>query len=378
MAENNKKRNSIVTIFLWLSILGYMAIMVSYMVTMFSSKMPNTVLGLGLCSMLALADALGLLLMMRWVKNGFYLLVLSSVLSSVVNLSVLKLNLLPSVTPLIASAIWFAILQLRFGGKSVWSQLRSGWDSKHCRHIYQMIAAIEIILFVLTLITFGNCKEDKVVSPVQINEPEKVEPEPQTPPHNHIPTKEIDSIQESSPKTPENEELAPIHSERESHQKPEKPSRESAKDSKASNDAKSKSTLYDLNAAAKYLDTHDVWEESEMSKYADLKGLNQHILMSIRRGRLMIPGILRHKSKRLQRLERLLMEHSNLCKSLKRNSHINFKGSMSAINYLELVRSVEVDLKSLQRLKEINKEVEEYHKLISDSIKNTTPSFGLG
>lgn len=63
---------------------------------------------------------------------------------------------------------------------------------------------------VLTLVAFGNCLEDETVNPVQINETEKVEPHPQSLSQIQMPIKEIDSIQESSPKTPEHEELTPI------------------------------------------------------------------------------------------------------------------------------------------------------------------------
>lgn len=41
-------------------------------------------------------------------------------------------------------------------GVSAWSQLQSGWDGKHCRHLYQLFAAISAVLFILTMIAFGN------------------------------------------------------------------------------------------------------------------------------------------------------------------------------------------------------------------------------
>lgn len=374
MFENNKKRNGIVTVCLWLGILGYLTITISYIVTMYSENVPNTVLGLGLCSMLALADALGLLLMMRWSKNGFYLLVLSSILSAVVNFSVLKLDLLPSAAFLIVSAIWFVILQLRSGGKSVWSQLKRGWDSKHCRHIYQMVAVIEVILFVLTLVAFGNCQEDKKVNPIQINESEKVEPQPQTSSHNQEPTKDTASIQESSPKAPISMELTPIESEKESNQKPEKPSTESVKDDKAAKDCMTKSPSYDLNAAVKYLDTHNIWNEAEMSKYADLKNLNRQLIVSIHIGHSSLPHELCRKSKRLHEIERMLREYEHLRITLKNNdgqSRIRFHGKESSIEVTELFRSIEEAIK-IQRAIKRRKEIE---KSVSDSIKDRAPKF---
>lgn len=377
MPENNNKRNGFVSACLWLGILGYLTIAVSYIVTMYGKNLPNIILGLGLCSMLALAGALGVLLLLRWSKNGLYLLFLSAALSAVVNLSVLRLDLLPSLYFLIASAIWFVVLQLRSGGKSVWSQLKNGWDSKHCRHIYQLFAIVEIILFVLTLIAYGNRSENSEGSPIP--KEEKVKSESQPIPISPIKsTEDADSTQESSTKTPKDAELTPIKSEKASQKENEKNPCNPTKESNASKNDKQEHSSYDITAAARYLDTHDVWKESEMSKYDDLKVLNRQIIMSFRKGRLMISRNLCHKSKRLQRLEKLIMEYDHCSRKQKDISHIKFPSSTSSINYYDLMMSIEDAIKRLQRLERINNELDENKKKVSDSIKVHAPTFGLG
>jgi len=321
--------------------------------------------------MFALADALGVLLMLRWSKNGFYLLVLSAILSTVVNFSVLKMELLPSIAFLIASAIWLIVLQFRYRGKSLWSQLKSGWDYRHCRHIYQMVAVIEVILFVLTLTAFGNSQEDKMFTPVQINEPEKIDPKAQAP------AKDADSIQESSSKTYKHDELTPIESEKESLQKPEKPSKESAKESKKAKDDKAKSSSYDLNAAVKYLDTHDVWKESEMSKYDDLKNLNRQLIVSIHKGHSLLPHELCRKSKRLQEIERLLREYDHWriqSKGYDEQFRIRFHGKESLIEVHQLIMDIRVAIDLIRKKERLRR----LKKAVSDSIKDSAPSFGLG
>lgn len=377
MPENNNKRNGFVLTCLWFGILGYLTITVSYIVTMYGESFPNTILGLGLCSMLALADALGVLLLLRWSKNGLYLLFMSAALSAVVNLSVLRLDLLPSLYLLIAPAIWFVILQLRSGGKSVWSQLRNGWDSKHCRHIYQLFAVVEVIFFVLTLIAYGNRSESSEGSSIPKDEQVKTEPQPlSTSPIKS--TEDVDSTQESSTKTPSDTELTPIESEKESRKEIEKNPHNQAKEGNTSKNDKQEHTSYDLTAAARYLDTHDVWKESEMSKYDDLKDLNRQIIMSVLRGRPMISRNLCHKSKRLQRLENLLMEYDHRSRKQKYKSHIIFPSSTSSINYYGLIMSVGDAIKRLRQIERIDKELDEHKEKISDSIKVYTPTFGLG
>lgn len=127
-----------------------------YAVSMFNINSGEMALGFGLCSIFGVVNVLSAILLLRWNKIGFYMMVVSSIMAIIVNICVLKMEPVAMVGSLFAIVIWWAILQMKKDGVSAWSQLQSGWDGKHCRHLYQLFAAIGVILFILTLIAFGN------------------------------------------------------------------------------------------------------------------------------------------------------------------------------------------------------------------------------
>lgn len=156
MENNLKQRNGCITAWLWVVILINMAMAIFYAVSMFEAYSTEMALGFGICSIFGVANVLGAILLMRWNKIGFYLFLFSSLICAVVNVCVLKMPPSVAVSSLFAIIIWWAILQAKKDGKSAWSQLESGWDYKHCRHLYQVFTVIGIALFVLTLIAVGK------------------------------------------------------------------------------------------------------------------------------------------------------------------------------------------------------------------------------
>jgi len=128
---------------------------VFYAVAMFGAYSTEMALGLGICSIFGIVNVLGALLLMRWNKTGFYLFLISSLICGVVNLCVLKMEPATAVGPVFAIIIWWAVLQAKKDGVSAWSQLETGWDYKHCRHIYQVASITGLILFVLTMVAVG-------------------------------------------------------------------------------------------------------------------------------------------------------------------------------------------------------------------------------
>ncbi|MDE6272588.1 MAG: hypothetical protein K2M31_06235 [Muribaculaceae bacterium] len=137
---------------------------------MFGQESQASALGFGLCSILAACNVLGIILLLKWQKVGFYMIVVSSTLAVVVNIFVLNLSPLTALGTLIAIIIWWAILQLDKGGVSAWSQLESGWNGKQHGKLYQIFAGIGLLLFVLTIIAFGHSgsgsdpKEDDTIA----------------------------------------------------------------------------------------------------------------------------------------------------------------------------------------------------------------------
>lgn len=156
MENELKQRNGCISFWLWIAIIANIAMVVYYAVTMFSAYSSEAALGLGLCSIFGAVNVLSCILLLRWNKIGFYMMAFSSILAIVVNICVLKMATVAMIGSLFGILIWWAILQMKKDGVSAWSQLQSGWDSKHCRHLYQLFGAIGVILFILTMIAFGN------------------------------------------------------------------------------------------------------------------------------------------------------------------------------------------------------------------------------
>lgn len=156
MENNLKQRNGCITAWLWVAIIANIGMAIFYAVSMFSAYSTEMALGFGICSIFGVINVLGAILLMRWNKTGFYLFLVSSLICAVVNVFVLKMSAATAISSVFAIVIWWAILQAKKDGVSAWSQLETGWDYKHCRHIYQIFSITAILLFVLTLIAVGQ------------------------------------------------------------------------------------------------------------------------------------------------------------------------------------------------------------------------------
>ena len=392
MTTDSKQRNVIITGYLWLVILANLTMTIGFIATMYDASVTEETLGLGLCSMFTFANILGAILLLRWNKTGLGLITISAILLSIVYAYVLNLGLIPTIPFFAAAFLLWLILQMRKRGKSAWSQLKSGWDSKHCRHIYQVFAVIELILFILTLIAFGNHKgrlrnpdsiqlsRDTIVIEKQ-NTLEKISPD-------------LGIVSDSLSKTDPN------------HENPNKEIPEKKKTIK--NDEPSKKSppkVYSLEDAARYLDSHDVWRTSEMSQYSEINDLNYQIIRSMREGRYMIS--ISCPSRKLNEIRFLMKEIDRLARESDRDlvrRYLRSSSSQSQLNPGEVIQSLRraldhikmydkqrkvrdknrgiggeesLDEKSVRK-KRIQKEIDDYKKMVSDSITDVTPTFGLG
>lgn len=155
MENNLKQRNGCITAWLWVAIIANIGMAIFYAVSMFSAYSTEMALGFGICSIFGVINVLGAILLMRWNKTGFYLFLVSSLICAVVNVFVLKMSAATAISSVFAIVIWWAILQAKKDGVSAWSQLETGWDYKHTRHLYQVFSIVGIALFILTLIAVG-------------------------------------------------------------------------------------------------------------------------------------------------------------------------------------------------------------------------------
>ncbi len=392
MNKDSKRRNVIITVFLWLTILVNLAMTVGFIVSMYAANAMEEPLGLGLCSMFTFANVLGAILLMRWNKYGLGLTVVSIYLLSIVYAYVLNLGLIPTIPFFVAIFLLWLILQIKKNGKTAWSQLNSGWDSKHCRHIYQVFAVIELILFILTLIAFGNHKGNlRNPDPILVS-------------HDTIVIERQNLHKKDS--TDPNTVADSVKTETTNHKKTEKdiPERKKTVEHNTQKD-KSTQKVYSLKDAAEYLDSHDEWRASEMAQYPQIYDLNYQIIRSMREGRFMIS--ISCPSKKLNKIRSLMKEIDRLAAGSDRKivrKYLKSSSNQSQLNPNEVIQSLRRALDYIKmydkqrkvrdknrgiggeespdeksvRKKRIQKEIDDYKKLISDSIKDVTPTFGLG
>ena len=125
MTNNDlKQRHGCVTFWLWLVLLVNAGSVLMQVVNLFDpSESVYPVWTVVLLVLLASCNVVASLLLMRWRKLGFYLFVASALAELVVGLLLLDLHPVESVTSLASIAIWWAVLQIRYDGRSAWSQM---------------------------------------------------------------------------------------------------------------------------------------------------------------------------------------------------------------------------------------------------------------
>lgn len=158
--ENLKQRHGCVSIWLWLIIIINVVYFFVYISKSFDLINYNRTLGYGLLSGLALVNVLGGILLMRWNKCGFYILIVNSLLAIGCNVGFLHISAVSSVPSLMAILIWWAILQIRKNGVSAWQLMDDGWDWAHCRHLYQVFFTVVAITVAITFYKANSIKNN--------------------------------------------------------------------------------------------------------------------------------------------------------------------------------------------------------------------------
>ena len=125
MTNNDlKQRHGCVTFWLWLVLLVNLGSVLMQVINLLDpSESVYPVWTVVLLVLLASCNVVASLLLMRWRKLGFYLFVASALAELVVGLLLLDLHPVESVTSLASIAIWWAVLQIRYDGRSAWSQM---------------------------------------------------------------------------------------------------------------------------------------------------------------------------------------------------------------------------------------------------------------
>lgn len=122
-ASNQKQRHGCVTFWLWLVLFLNAGYSLSHIVALFSALNPSMFMGLALLALCGVGYIASAILLLRWNKWGFLLMILSSMVSLSVNLMMNEIPFLQAVFSLLGILIWWAILQIRYQGVSAWKQL---------------------------------------------------------------------------------------------------------------------------------------------------------------------------------------------------------------------------------------------------------------
>ena len=154
--ENLKERHGCVSAWLWMVIVVNLCFCVYYFMTMLDSESSQS-LGYGFLSSLSVFLVLGAILLMRWSRCGFYLMVGTSLLTLIVNHFLLEIEVGYSIPGILGILFLWVILQIRKNGVSAWKLMDTTWDYKHCRHLYQVfLATVLLIVFVSVFHSFNE------------------------------------------------------------------------------------------------------------------------------------------------------------------------------------------------------------------------------
>lgn len=123
MNSDLKQRHGCVTFWLWLVLIVNAGFTLQYLVALVDSDPQLPVLAVSLLALLGACNVYAALLLLRWNKTGFYLFICSSLAALAVNVTLLDLHPVQSVSSLVGIAIWWGVLQIRRDGLSAWSQM---------------------------------------------------------------------------------------------------------------------------------------------------------------------------------------------------------------------------------------------------------------
>lgn len=333
------ERNMIVLSLLWIALLASICLTIYYIGVTLEASVSILSLGYGLCSMFALLNVLGVILLMRRNKCGFKLLLLSAIVLGCISIFVLKSDPYNAIATLCAVLLLYLIFKFRKKGRYAWSELNPGWDYLHCRHIYQLFLVVEIILFMTAIVQAS----DKSMS-----YPQYIYEKPSEGTVVIEPIEAIDSIPADTITT-----------------------------QRVKEDKSTKEESSSIEAAAEFLDTHKVWKESEMQTYPILRGLNRRIKMSIKKGSWSASYMDKY-SKRLTLIRDKFYEYVNLVNEAKSEGAeinlIKYRFEEDEIDTEEMIKLIQNAIK----LQIINLEIQRYRKQVKEEVDSVSPTFGLG
>ena len=151
--EELKQRHGCVTFWLWLVLVVNAFITLVFILNMFETALHQAPISNGVLAMLSTCNVFASLLLMKWNKTGFYIFIVSTVLTLLVGLFKLNVNMTESLYSIVGIAIWWAMMQIKHNGVTAWSMMSDGLDFDRCRNVY--LAFVSTLSFQLLLLLFA-------------------------------------------------------------------------------------------------------------------------------------------------------------------------------------------------------------------------------
>lgn len=164
MNDKPNRRSGFLSALLWLVLLLSLGLTVYGTATMF--RLPHYIVPLfGAYAILGLAAMLGTILLMRGIKAGLYLTAILSLVIAVLSLAQTGnygcndiVSAIGMCMLALVMLIW-GLIHIKLGGSSPWSRMLSGWDYKHCRHLYQVFCVIGAAVLLLTFLAVAMARK---------------------------------------------------------------------------------------------------------------------------------------------------------------------------------------------------------------------------
>lgn len=154
------KRPIAVTVVLWIILVAYVLWTTIFALSIYGMESENEILSAGLTAIFGLGNVLGSILLLKWNRIGFLIMIISTLLDGISDICLLNSDSLDSFIFLTPIVVLFILLQIKKNGISYWKQLKSGWDGKNNRHLYQATFCLALLFVGLTLTAIGNDEKD--------------------------------------------------------------------------------------------------------------------------------------------------------------------------------------------------------------------------
>ena len=176
---DKKERSSILSLFIKAALSVNVLVIITGLTMLFVTNDTYGVYASSICTISALFNCIGLILLLRWHYCGVFPIVIASIISTV-TISITcagwlqyTFGTLGLVIPYFILGVYlillFSLLLVKAKGKTAWQQMEAGCDYKHFRHIYQLSVIIIVAIAIMAYFVMPNQPEVEMESGDEIS-----------------------------------------------------------------------------------------------------------------------------------------------------------------------------------------------------------------